>query len=59
LDYSKIPLSRDTTVAPVLGARLAEIARYIEDAQGEPQDIEGVIKEGTIFIVQSRLQQGL
>jgi phosphoglucan,water dikinase len=59
LDYSMIPLSRDTTVAPILGARLAKIARYIEDAQGEPQDIEGVVKDGTVFIVQSRTQQGL
>jgi phosphoglucan,water dikinase len=59
LDYSKIPLSRDITLAPALGARLAEIARSIEDAQGEPQDIEGAIKDGTVFIVQSRPQQGL
>jgi phosphoglucan,water dikinase len=59
LDYSKIPLSRDITVAPALGKRLAEIAHFIEDAQGEPQDIEGAIKDGTIFIVQSRPQQGL
>lgn len=59
LDYSEIPLSRDLTLAPVLGARLAEITRYIEDAQGEPQDIEGVVKEGKIYIVQSRPQQGL
>jgi len=57
VDYSRIKLSRDETFKNRLGIRLVAIGRFIEDALGRPQDIEGLLHGDTIYLVQSRPQQ--
>ena len=59
LDYSKVEMSRELEFHKALGSRLTAIARQAEDAFGQPQDIEGAIADGEIYLVQSRPQQGL
>jgi len=59
VDYSQIALSRDAAARQKLGRRLAEIARSVEDDFQKPQDIEGALMLGEIYLVQSRAQQGL
>ncbi len=59
LDYSRIPLSACPDAAPSLGRRLAEIASFLEDRLGRPQDVEGVCVGEEVYIVQARPQQGL
>ena len=59
LDYSRLPLSADPDAAPRLGGRLAQIAVFLEERLGRPQDVEGVCVGEAIHIVQARPQQGL
>jgi phosphoglucan,water dikinase len=59
LDYGRVPLSADPGVAQGLGKRLAEIASFLEEGLGRPQDVEGVCAGDDVFIVQARPQQGL
>lgn len=59
IDYSTVELSRDATAREKLGRRLAQIGAFIEQALGKPQDIEGAVVNGEIFLVQARPQQGL
>jgi phosphoglucan,water dikinase len=58
VDYSTIEFSRDQEYRQRLGFRLGRIARFVEDAMGQPQDIEGLISGDTVYLVQSRPQQG-
>jgi phosphoglucan,water dikinase len=58
VDYSSIEFSRDKNYRQRLGFRLGRIARFVEDAMGRPQDIEGLISGETVYLVQSRPQQG-
>ena len=57
--YSQMALSRDAASRPRLGARLAAIARTVEEGFGRPQDIEGVVAGEDIYLVQSRPQPGI
>ena len=59
VDYSRVPLSTDPGEAVTLGRRLGAIAAELESAFGGPQDVEGVVTGGGIYIVQARPQQGL
>jgi phosphoglucan, water dikinase len=59
LDYSKINLSIHESYGGSLGSRLAAIGRFVEAALGSPQDIEGIVADKTIYLVQSRPQQGI
>jgi phosphoglucan,water dikinase len=59
LNYSHIELSRLPEVLTSLGRKLAAIGRLVETAFGKPQDIEGAVVAGRIFLVQARPQQGL
>jgi phosphoglucan,water dikinase len=59
LDYSRESLSAEPCAAEVLGRRMGQIAAYLEDALGSPQDIEGVCVGQEIHLVQTRPQQGL
>ncbi|XP_019438469.1 PREDICTED: alpha-glucan water dikinase 2 isoform X2 [Lupinus angustifolius] len=52
LDYSKDPIITDKAFQTSLLSRIAEVGKIIEDLYGFPQDIEGVVKDGTIFVVQ-------
>ncbi|TKY74420.1 Alpha-glucan water dikinase 2 [Spatholobus suberectus] len=56
LDYSKDPIIDDKPFQTSLFSRIAEAGKIIEDLYGCPQDIEGVVKDGTIFVVQARPQ---
>jgi phosphoglucan,water dikinase len=59
IDYSRVPWSAEPTRAELLGARLIDIAAFLEARFGSPQDVEGVAANNTIYLVQSRPQQGL
>ncbi|RDY04427.1 Alpha-glucan water dikinase 2, partial [Mucuna pruriens] len=56
LDYSKDPIVTDKPFQTSLFSRIAEAGKIIEDLYACPQDIEGVVKDGTIFVVQARPQ---
>ena len=58
LDYSKVGLSLEAGMRHRLGGQLAAIALLVEDAFGQPQDIEGLVVGDHIYLVQSRPQQG-
>ena len=56
-DYSSDPLVWDAAFQSDLLARIAEAGVAIEAAlDGVPQDIEGVVKDGEIYVVQTRPQ---
>jgi phosphoglucan,water dikinase len=57
VDYSRIPLSTDEGLRNDLGSRLAAIGRFVEDATGGPQDVEGVVVGEEVYLVQMRPQQ--
>ncbi len=59
VDYSRVNLSKDLDHRNTLGVRLMKIGRFVEDAFGHPQDIEGAIVGNDIYLVQSRAQQGI
>jgi len=59
VNYAQIPLSLQPEARENLGRRLATIAQFVETGFHQPQDIEGVVKGGEIYLVQSRPQQGL
>jgi phosphoenolpyruvate synthase/pyruvate phosphate dikinase len=59
LDYSQVHLSRQPRELEELGRRLAKVGALVEKTFGAPQDIEGAVAQGKIFLVQSRAQQGL
>ncbi|UCH80059.1 MAG: hypothetical protein JSW20_09940 [Nitrospiraceae bacterium] len=58
VDYTGIAMSTNAEIRKTLGNRLAGIGRFVEDAFGRPQDIEGVIIGNDIYLVQSRPQTG-
>lgn len=55
VDYSKVGLSNRRDFEKLI-ISLAKVAEKIENAFGEPQDVEGVICKGDIYVVQSRPQ---
>ncbi len=59
VDYSQIGLTMDGEARRKLAGRLAAIGRFVEQAYGHPQDIEGAVKGETIVLLQSRAQQGV
>ena len=58
VDYSGIAISMNAELRKTLGNRLADIGRFVEEAFGQPQDIEGVVIGDDIYLVQSRPQTG-
>jgi phosphoglucan,water dikinase len=58
IDYSKVELSKNEGFGRRLGLRLGQIGRFVEDALGGPQDIEGLVLADEIYLVQARPQQG-
>ncbi|WOH14790.1 hypothetical protein DCAR_0934313 [Daucus carota subsp. sativus] len=56
LDYSNDPLVVDRVFQASLFSRIAEAGKLIEDLFGCAQDIEGVVKSGEVYVVQSRPQ---
>ncbi len=58
LDYSRVGLSCDAGARQELAARLGRIGGMVEQALGGPQDIEGALVHGEIWLVQARPQVG-
>jgi phosphoglucan, water dikinase len=58
VDYSTIRFSVDPEFRRDLVGRLGRIGDRVETAFGSPQDIEGAFSEETIYLVQTRPQQG-
>ncbi|XVF64923.1 hypothetical protein PTKIN_Ptkin09bG0205500 [Pterospermum kingtungense] len=56
LDYSNDPLMVDKAFQTSLLSKIAEAGKIIETLYGCPQDIEGVVKDGMIYVVQTRPQ---
>lgn len=56
LDYSKDRLVVDKAFQVSLFSKIAEARKIIEGLYGRPQDIEGVVKDGKIYVVQTRPQ---
>lgn len=57
-DYSKVIISTSEDYRNRLVQRLSSIGKFIEEIFNKPQDIEGVIVNDTVYLVQSRTQQG-
>jgi len=56
VDYSRQPLSGGAEAREALGARLEAVGRALQAALGSPQDVEGAVVEGEVYVVQSRPQ---
>ncbi|GMH01575.1 hypothetical protein Nepgr_003414 [Nepenthes gracilis] len=56
LDYSSDPLIIDRNFRQSILSSIARAGSAIEELYGSPQDIEGVVKDGKIYVVQTRPQ---
>ena len=56
MDYSTDALSLDAEFQKKVLTMIAKAGDEIEKALGSPQDIEGVIKNGELYVVQTRPQ---
>ncbi|ESR61611.1 hypothetical protein CICLE_v10017434mg [Citrus x clementina] len=56
LDYSRDPIVGDKSFQTSVFSKIAETGKIIESLYGYPQDIEGVLKDGLIYVVQARPQ---
>ncbi|KAI4383012.1 hypothetical protein MLD38_008897 [Melastoma candidum] len=56
LDYTSDPLVVDENFQNSILSSIAKAGSAIEELYGSPQDIEGVVKDGKIYIVQTRPQ---
>lgn len=53
LDCSIDPMIVDKSFQISLFSKVAEAGKIIETLYGRPQDIEGVIKDGIVYVVQT------
>lgn len=56
LDYSSDPLMVDGNFRHSTLCSIARAGNAIEELYGSAQDIEGVVKDGKIYVVQTRPQ---
>jgi alpha-glucan,water dikinase len=56
LDYSSDPLMVDGNFRDSMLSSIAQAGSAIEKLYGSPQDIEGVIRDGKVYVVQTRPQ---
>ncbi|WOH16560.1 hypothetical protein DCAR_0936116 [Daucus carota subsp. sativus] len=56
VDYSSDPLLIDSNFQKSILSSIARAGSAIEELYGSPQDIEGVVKDGKIYVVQTRPQ---
>uniref|UniRef100_A0A6M2F697 alpha-glucan, water dikinase n=1 Tax=Populus davidiana TaxID=266767 RepID=A0A6M2F697_9ROSI len=56
LDYSSDPLITDENFRQTILSGIARAGSAIEELYGSPQDIEGVIRDGNVYVVQTRPQ---
>jgi phosphoglucan,water dikinase len=59
VDYSALRLSFDRGFREALASRLAALGKYMEEALGGPQDMEGGIFGDDIYLLQCRPEQGV
>ena len=57
--YNQLALMADASALLELGARLGRLSAFLEEKLGGPQDVEGVVRDGTVTLVQTRPQQGV
>ncbi|XP_063943911.1 alpha-glucan water dikinase, chloroplastic isoform X3 [Daucus carota subsp. sativus] len=56
VDYSSDPLIIDSDFQKSILSSIARAGSAIEELYGSPQDIEGVVRDGKIYVVQTRPQ---
>jgi alpha-glucan,water dikinase len=56
VDYSIDPLVVDNNFQRSILSKIAEAGQAVEKLLGTAQDIEGVIKDGELYLVQTRPQ---
>ena len=56
VDYSIDPLVIDDGFQKSILSKIAEAGAAVEELLGSAQDIEGVIKDGELYLVQTRPQ---
>jgi len=56
IDYSSDPLVVDHNFRQNILSKIAQVGHAIEELYGSPQDVEGVVKDGEIYVVQTRPQ---
>lgn len=56
IDYSSDPLIIDGNFQKSILSSIARAGSAIEELYGSPQDIEGVVSDGKIYVVQTRPQ---
>jgi len=56
LDYSEDPLVWDADFRHNLLSKIASVGAAVEKTLGCPQDIEGVVRDGQVYVVQTRPQ---
>ncbi|XP_040380962.1 alpha-glucan water dikinase, chloroplastic [Oryza brachyantha] len=56
LDYTTDPLITDQGFQKSILSSIARAGHAIEELYGSPQDVEGAVKEGKIYVVQTRPQ---
>ncbi|KAA8529608.1 hypothetical protein F0562_034292 [Nyssa sinensis] len=56
VDYSSDPLIIDLNFRQSILSSIARAGNAIEELYGSPQDIEGVVRDGKIYVVQTRPQ---
>jgi alpha-glucan,water dikinase len=59
VDYSTDRLVWDVSFRKQILERLTELGKLVEKAPGSPQDIEGVLRKGQYYVVQTRPQVGI
>lgn len=56
LDYTTDSLIMDDNFRQSILSSIARAGNAIEELYGSPQDIEGVIRDGKVYVVQTRPQ---
>lgn len=56
IDYSSDPLVVDHNFRRSILSKIAQVGHAVEELYGSPQDVEGVVKDGEIYVVQTRPQ---
>lgn len=56
VDYTVDQLMNDKAFREEMCAKIAQLGHAVEKALNSPQDIEGVVKDGQLYMVQTRPQ---
>ena len=58
VDYARIALTTDRDARDTAVSRLRHVASFVENAFGQPQNVEGTMTGDTVYVVQTRAQAG-